>query len=193
MYAWALYQRQNGSMEVNSTPGGIPYEWLIDDEGKSSTSAGNSTGPSVRAFYISATALAKSFYSTIGADLGVVSGAIILLDENILQNFTSKFPKPRVFDDYPGYGLVGPAYDSYESLKMKTGVPSISPSTMSTTYLCQTPVRKLPATLIVAVLLADLVLLRALWTIVTWVAMSITAYWDATGEYRSFLICCWKR
>jgi hypothetical protein len=64
------------------------------------------------------------------------------------------------------------------------GKPHITPSTIFTTYLCQTPERKLTTALIISVLLANLVLLRALWTIVTMVATYLAKANDPKGMLK---------
>jgi hypothetical protein len=124
----------------------------------------------------SATTLAKSFYSAISADLGS-NKPNILTDEAALQKYTSNY---STID----FNLVsaGPAYDSYDALKPVLGKPQITPSTIFTTYLCQTPERKLTTALVISVLLADLVLLRALWSIMTLVAVYFVKARDAKGE-----------
>jgi hypothetical protein len=125
----------------------------------------------------SADTLAKSFYSAISADLGIVNGPNILMNEETLQSFTGNYSNIE-------FVLVsaGPAGDSYEALKAVTGKPKVVPSTIFTTYLCQTPERKLTTALIVSVLLANLVLLRALWSIMTFVAVHIVEARDPKGR-----------
>jgi hypothetical protein len=124
----------------------------------------------------SADTLAKSFYSAVYADLGRVNGSNILTNEDILQKLTSNYSN-IAFNKVSA----GPATDSYEALKETTGKPVLTPSTIFTTYLCQIPERKLTTTLIVSVLLANLVLLRALWTIISFVAVHVTEAQDAKG------------
>jgi hypothetical protein len=63
-----------------------------------------------------------------------------------------------------------------------TGKAEVTPSTIFTTYLCQTPERKLTTALVVLVLLADLVLLRALWSIMTFVTVHIVNARDPKGK-----------
>lgn len=125
----------------------------------------------------SADLLARSFYSAVSADLGRVHDLSVLTDEIALQQFTQNYSNIE-------FGLIaaGPASDSYENLKTRTGKPEVTPSTIFTTYLCQTPVRKLTTALIVSVLLADLVLLRALWSIITLVAVYIVNARDPKGK-----------
>jgi glutamine phosphoribosylpyrophosphate amidotransferase len=123
--------------------------------------------------------LAKSFYSAISADMGMVTASNTLTNEATLQSFT------RNYSDVE-FNLVsaGPASDSYENLKAVTGKSEVAPSTIFTSYLCRTPERKLTTALIVSVLLANLVLLRALWSIMTFVAVHVVASRDPNGVFR---------
>jgi hypothetical protein len=122
--------------------------------------------------------LAKSFYSAILADLGS-NGSNILTDEAALRYYTGRFK-----DIHSTLVSSGPATDSYDALKAGPGKPKITPSTIYTTYLCQTPKRKLTTALIVAVLLADLVLLRALWSILSLGTVHYVKSKDPRGELR---------
>ena len=122
--------------------------------------------------------LARSFYSAVLTDLGKVDGANILTDEVALQYFTRNYNNVTFL-----LLSAGPATDSYDALKASTGKPQVTPSTIFTTYLCQTPARKLTAALIVSVLLADLVLLGTLWSIMTFIAVYIVNARDPKGKY----------
>ncbi|KAI8940270.1 hypothetical protein NX059_003972 [Plenodomus lindquistii] len=122
--------------------------------------------------------LAKAFYSAISADIGIANDSNVLTNETALQEFTMSYKTAE-------FVLVsaGPADDSYDALKPRTGKPEITPSTIFTTYLCQTPVRKLATSLFVSVLLANLVLLRGLWTIVTLIAGYIVGARDSNANH----------
>ncbi|KAF2855447.1 hypothetical protein T440DRAFT_385704 [Plenodomus tracheiphilus IPT5] len=137
----------------------------------------------VDAMWQSADTLAKAFYSAISADLGIVGGSNVLTNETTLEAFTKDYSSVE-------FNLVsaGPASASYDALKHRTGKPEITQSTIFTTYLCQTPVRKLATSLVVSVLLANLVLLRGLWTLVTLTAGYFVEArdpkgWLLTGRY----------
>jgi hypothetical protein len=120
---------------------------------------GGATGDMLRA----TDALAKAFYSTIKADLGG-DGPNILTEDAVLANYTSGIPT------YGPMGVpFGPALDSY--VAGRDEAPQISPSTIRTSYLCQVPTAKPMASLLVAVLLADLVFLNVLWTIAHWIVV----------------------
>lgn len=64
---------------------------------------------------------------------------------------------------------MGPAKHSYTRAKAlnETGPLAVLPSTIYSQYLCQVAQLKPPLSLIVAILVADLVFLRALWSLTT--------------------------
>lgn len=101
-------------------------------------------------------------------DLGQTSPALpnILTNATTLQRFTANFS--LILD--PNLANVanappGPALADYDTLKSETGPLGTTPSVISTKYLCQVPRRKAAGELFIAILLADLVFLQALWTI----------------------------
>jgi hypothetical protein len=109
--------------------------------------------------WITADTLAKSAYSTILVDLGQASPkSNILTDTELLTYFTSNLSKVRIANLRPG-----PANDSYGALKKMTGPLGVTPSVIATTYICQVPRLKPAGNLIVAIIVADLVLLQAVW------------------------------
>jgi hypothetical protein len=122
-------------------------------------------------------ALAKSFYSAISADLGRINKPNILTNETTLQHFTSNYSS-IVF----GLLSAGPATASYDAMKAVTGKPQITSSTIFATYLCQTPKPKLTSALLISVLLANLVLLRALWSILNIFATYLAKAKNLKGE-----------
>jgi hypothetical protein len=124
--------------------------------------------------------LAKSFYSAVATDIGRTHGPNILTDESVLQTVTSNYSEIA-----KTFRLVaaGPATDSYDALKSTIGQPMITPSTIFTSYLCQTPEKKLISALVVSVLLANLVLLRALWSIVTMAATYLVNLRNPKGGF----------
>ncbi|KAL1637713.1 hypothetical protein SLS58_009139 [Diplodia intermedia] len=124
----------------------------------------------------SADALAKAFYSTVLADLGTADGPNLLTDEAALRTFTSNFSDAPV-----EWVPAGPATGSYGSPQLVMGKPVINNSTIFNNYLCQTPVQKVPASLIVSVLLADLVFLRTLWSVMNLASTYIAEKKDAKG------------
>ena len=105
--------------------------------------------------------LAKSTYSTVLTDLGQITAkSNILTDGNALQSFTSNF---SVAFDKKQTATPGPATEDYNTLKGKMGPLGTTPSVISTSYICQVPQRKSAGNVFVAVLIADLVFLQALW------------------------------
>lgn len=107
----------------------------------------------------SADILAKSAYSTVLTDLGQVSAASnILTDPDMLRYFTTNFTetKRNIENAYPGPG--DRPYGTED-----TGPLGTTPSMISTKYLCQVPQRKSGGNLFVAIVVADLVFLQALW------------------------------
>lgn len=94
--------------------------------------------------------ISKVFLSTMLTDLGQVSATPnILSDPELLEIFTEGDFKASPENDT----LLG-----------------VRPSVLATNYLCQVPRRKPWGSLIISILVADLVLLRALWTVVTFVS-----------------------
>lgn len=59
---------------------------------------------------------------------------------------------------------------------------AIEPAEFATNYLCQVPVRKPWGNLVISILVADLVFLRALWTIVNFIAMYFAKQQSPTGN-----------
>ncbi|KAL0254548.1 hypothetical protein SLS55_010025 [Diplodia seriata] len=127
----------------------------------------------------SADALAKAFYSTVLADLGMADGPNLLTDEAALRTFTSNFSDAPV-----EWVPAGPATGSYGSPQLVMGTPVIKNSTIFNNYLCQTPVQKVPASLIVSVLLADLVFLRTLWSVMNLASTYIAEKKDPKEECK---------
>lgn len=129
--------------------------------------------------WIPADSLAKSFYSTILVDLGQIDASPnMLTNATALQFFSQDIGELQTHHEN---AIPGPANDSYENLRGQAGNLTMSPSVISTRYLCQVPKRKSPGTLFISILVADLVLLQALWRILNFV----TSFWvtrkDPTG------------
>lgn len=115
--------------------------------------------------WIQGDSLAKSTYSTILTDLGQISSKTnILADANLLQHFTSNFSLAL---KHVANAIPGPATQDYDTLKATTGPLGTTPSVISTNYICQVPRLKSAGNIFVAVLVADLVFLQAIWKIFT--------------------------
>lgn len=122
----------------------------------------------------------KAFYSTVLTDLGQVNIPHFLRPddsstESLLEEYTSIF----VGHSRALNAVMGPAtvdYTTYKQFRSENdqyndiGPLSITPSTIYSQYLCQIPQKKPWAALVVAVLVADLVFLRLVWTLTTLVA-----------------------
>lgn len=103
--------------------------------------------------------LGKSAYSTILVDLGQSVVPNILTNATALQYYTQLFPDPPFIAN----AKPGPAIQDYDTLRDATGPLGITPSVISTEYLCQIPQRKSAGNLFVSILVGDLVLLQAIW------------------------------
>ena len=107
--------------------------------------------------------LAKAAYSTVLTDLGYVNSTMnILIDEDHLKFFTADFSEARhnLENAYPG-----PTTRAYGA--ESTGPLGTTPSVFSTRYVCSIPHRKPAGSIFVSVLVADLVMLHALWFLYT--------------------------
>ncbi|KAK8130780.1 hypothetical protein PG999_003160 [Apiospora kogelbergensis] len=126
--------------------------------------------------------LAKSVYSTILADLGQMSKRPnVLTDAPTLQQFSSnlsEIQKPMA------NARPGPATQSYDELKHITGPLAINPSVISAQYVCQVPRLRSTGSLVVALLVADLVFLKAAWSLYT-----LTAGWWLGRQARTSAWC----
>lgn len=111
--------------------------------------------------------LVKAAYSTILTDLGQTTGAPnILTDAALLTHFFR--PNSTIIEQ--ANFRPGPANDSFEVLGATTGPLGTTPSVISTSYLCQVPRLKSVGNLIVAILIADLVLLQTVWQLYKFMA-----------------------
>ncbi len=123
---------------------------------------------------------AKAFYSAILVDLGSNFSANILTDPKLLQPLTNF---ETMTDLEKPWLKAGPARQSFEQLQNSTGGLGITPSTIYAQYLCQVPKQKATGSLLVSILVADLVLLQALWQIVKWVTTSWVGHRDPHANY----------
>lgn len=115
--------------------------------------------------WLAADNLAKSFISVILTDLGQTTAKQnILQDPLLLQHFTSNFPEILKGADIRG---AGPILEDYEAQKDTTGPLAVTSATLAVNYLCNVPQRKPWSELIVSILIADLVFMRALWCVFT--------------------------
>lgn len=115
--------------------------------------------------------LAKSFNSTILTDLGQNdSQPNILTGPKLLQHFTANFTSMLATKDR-SYGEAGPALKSYEELiqdsSSRIGVLGVNATTIASSYICNVPQRTPWPELLIAILVADLVFMRTLWSVFT--------------------------
>lgn len=112
--------------------------------------------------------LVKSFNSTIMTDLGQWDARPnILTDPQLLQHFTANFT--AMLQTNRSYFEKGPLFQSYDEVQRNA---SISPgplgvlnSTLASSYICNIPQQKPWPELLLAILVADLVFMRTLWSV----------------------------
>lgn len=159
---------------VSAIDGGI--EW--GDTNTPGTLSAQQAFPNV---WTSADAFIKSLYSTVLVDLGqTASGPNILTNTTLLQHYTANFS--RISEGSSNYKL-GPALQDYNSLKAQTGPLGISPSVILSSYLCSSPHLKPTGDLIVAVFIADLVLLSAAWSLFKFIMGIVVIRKDPQADY----------
>ena len=125
----------------------------------------------------------KIFYSSILADLGNPAPDNILTDTVLLQNWTSDFKAPsKSVHDFT-WDYMGPAFSSYNSDPDPRGPLNVTLSTIYAEYFCQVPQRKPAGSLIVAIFIADLVFLQALWKILNWATTAWVEQSDSQCNY----------
>jgi hypothetical protein len=131
--------------------------------------------------WLAADNLAKSFLSVILTDLGQTTAKQnILQDASLLQHFTSNFSEILKDGDSRGSG---PMMEDYDTLKDTIGPIGVNPATLAVNYLCNVPQLKSWSELIVSILVADLVFLRALWSLFTITMSSWVKYNDKTRNW----------
>jgi hypothetical protein len=128
--------------------------------------------------------LAKSFESTILTDLGQNEARPnVVTDAVTLQEYTADFVPWIEAHPKNWHGI--PAMADYQTLSNTTGPLGVNPSTLAISYLCQVPKRKPLVELIVAVFVADLVFLQALWMVFTFIMEYVVKRKDKTMSYCS--------
>ncbi len=129
-----------------------------------------SFGPPI---WLQADKLAKAMYSAVMTDLGQVSlprSSNIVADPGVLHTFSKDLA--LIHDTAYIIGtpseLHGVVLDgTYEDLRdsIGSGPLKITPSVISTNYLCSVPKLKSTGNIFISILLADLVLLNAAWVV----------------------------
>jgi hypothetical protein len=132
----------------------------------------------------SADRFVKSFHSTILTDLGQISSSPnILTNATLLEHFTSDFSQILDLSYHESTLDPGPAKAAYTPLDSTMGALGVRPSVLSAEYLCQVPRQKPTGDMLVAVLIADLVLLQALWQVFKLVVGGILTHQDRKANF----------
>jgi hypothetical protein len=130
---------------------------------------------------------AKVFYTSILADLGQISNDNILANGALLEHFTSNITNmagsngPDTVESK--WLKAGPARHSYEEIKNITGPLQITDSVIYTQYLCLVPELRSTGSLLVAILIADLVFLQALWKVLNWITVGLLEHSDPQARF----------
>ena len=133
--------------------------------------------------WVQADTLAKSFYSAVLADLGQNLTETFVSNGDLLQQNSNFRNMGNDTDVETKWLKAGPARSSYNDLKDSTGPLTIKPSTIYAQYFCQIPELKSGGSLFIAVLVADLVFLQALWKILTWSTTMWLAHSNEKANY----------
>lgn len=162
---WFLYPNATGIRHGNGFCTSHTPSVLANGDGM--------TGKAVPGIWIPLAMLAKAMWFTVLADLGRDDGAggfmpNALANPDLLQNFTADLS--AVNASLPGAWRWGVTSASrslapYDAGRDGTAQLGVNSSVLATSYACQTPRLKSPGTLFVAVLVADLVLLQAIWKV----------------------------
>ena len=117
--------------------------------------------------------LAKCMYSAVMSDLGQLkspAGSNLVLDPASLQTLSTRFKNISTPETGKPWLYTLIETQTYESMKSNNtiGPLGLSPSVISTKYLCQVPALKSTGEILISVLLADLVLLTAAWRLYTY-------------------------
>ena len=130
--------------------------------------------------WMTADGLAKSFYSTILADLGQTDNSSnIVLNTTALEYYTRNF---TYMAEHVANAKPGPANTTYNGLNGPAGHLNTFESYIATTYLCQTPKLKSIGSIIVSVLVADLVFMQALWKLFAFITTTWLSRKQPQGE-----------
>ena len=124
---------------------------------------------------------ATVFYSTILSDLGQPNGPNILTDFGLIQQYVLEGYDVRAL---PGFNAANTtAQQAFDQAKARAGPLSISPSTFNSQYICQVPRRRKAGPVLIAVLVADIVFLQALFNILTLTTTWFLARTDKQSNY----------
>jgi hypothetical protein len=132
-------------------------------------------------------------YSAMVTDLGQTQVAMksnIVTDETALKYFSANFSR---WDGIYNWALSGKRmkFESFEERQNgtdPTGPLRVTPSIITTKYLCQVPKRKPIGNIFISVLLADLVLLQAAWQLYTF---GVGQFLQRTHEISNYCEGCY--
>ncbi|KAK7223326.1 hypothetical protein V2G26_011329 [Clonostachys chloroleuca] len=142
-------------------------------------------------FWESANNFSKATYFTVLADLGRDDASMpnILSRPALLKAITQSlaFTRKNMSEAF-SWGLHDTGAKSFDPSEFPSVDLTIEPAVLSTTYLCKVRVLKNPANLIMAVLVADIVFVSALWRLYKW---AVDTFW--VGEAATLPQCaCYK-
>jgi hypothetical protein len=128
---------------------------------------------------------ATAFYSTILADLSQSNGQNVLTEFDLIQQY--------VLEGYDVEPLIGinstgnTAQQAFDQIKTTTGPLKILPSTFNSRYIFQVPHHRNFGSVFIAVLVADIVFLQALFQILT---LASTWYLERTDKQSKYCEGC---
>jgi hypothetical protein len=146
--------------------------------------------------WIPSDTFAKVFLSTILTDLGRNNTITALNNAAVLEYFSKNITTMRQGTGYnvfwynnsaPLNGSVenwlkaGPARTPYK--QAHGGNLTVTPSMLYSQYVCQVPRLKSTGSLIFAILVADLVILKAAWTVLNWITVAVMQSRVPTAHY----------
>ncbi|KAK4160687.1 hypothetical protein QBC43DRAFT_325076 [Cladorrhinum sp. PSN259] len=129
------------------------------------------------------TRIAKVFYSILLSDLGQDHKVdTVVSDRDLLIEYTDTLIKDM--EEEPGIDWKVINFWKNGTSHMKPG----NESTIYTQYTCQVPRQRVTGSVVIAVMVSDIVLLQALWTLFTWGTM----WWmqRTRGKKDSDIMCC---
>ena len=152
--------------------------------------------------------LAKSFYALMLTDLGRNETSNILSDPHMIMQLQTTSPFQPVSSGPPPsdvlqnetaffnwFGSVGEYSDgvygetiqnplkAYGNPGVYTSIPAVHPAVLATQYFCQVPQLKSIGSLLIAIIVADLVFLQALWRVLNLVVTFHVTRRNPQAEY----------
>lgn len=116
------------------------------------------------------------------ADLGQSRSAGVLGDPSIFKTFWT-----AIKSALRASGNIGSHLYPFDKVKQSTGPVMVTEIMLNAQYLCQIPQRKDTASIVIAVIVADLVLLQATWKVFTW----FTTFWlEKKRSDAKFCVAC---